>query len=475
MFRSRTPLAVTASLAFLPFAIAQAPSFAMNAASPITSQGGQIQSYVEAPVGSLYAVWIDIDGGPVPVLGEQLLLGATPLLSLFDGGLVPTGNIAFRGAQLPLFPGMLGLVVYGQALVLDVTAPNGLFRATNGASTAFHGTSQAYLETFDLLNGFTGTFASDLVGHVRGAPVTRRTIETVLPGSYYFPAPIAAPLVPFGCRAQYVYRAQDVGATGAPELLTAVRWRTVLNVVPDTFPAFDFRVGHTDVVPDYSVDPWSALPVAPNSGLSPTFANNERPGAPPVPVFQGSYTIDPLAMLPSGYLPFPMSVPFAYDGVSSLLLDFRVPPGLSQGGNGMTVWLQVQSDYLPGARVVRSGTAVAPILPDQVATGQPDNALPELQLEFTRVASTLRSPWQFANPMQLAYDVPIVARSLPPGTSIALRYRGSTNGTDAGATAWSDSPSVANGLFWLQYEITFRSNALTGDRPIVDSLVLPQF
>ena len=473
MLRHRTPLLLATSLALPTIAFAQSPLLVMQPAAQVTSAGASVQTYLDAPAGSFYALWVDLDGGPMHVLGERLLLGGTPVLSLFDTGFVPAGGQVFRQTQVPLFAGMLGLVLYGQALVLDASAPNGLFATSNGASTAFHNGQQAFVDTFDLLNGYSGDFATDVVGHVRGAPVTRRTIETILPNSSAASGPVGTPLVPFGCRAQYVYRAQDVGAIGTPELLTAVRWLPWLQIAHDTFPAFDFRIGHTDVVPDYTVDLFTALPVAPQSGLSPTFAANERPGAPPVPVFQGAYEIAQALQRPNGYVPFPMFTPFEYDGVSSLLLDFRVPPGLSQGGNAPQLRFQVQSDPLPGARVVRSGTAQAPILPSQVTTGQADNGLPQLELEFTRVSSTLRSPWQVTNGFFLDYGTPIVAKSLPPGTSIALRFRGSTNGDDSGATAWSDSPSVADGLIYLQYEITFRSNALTGDRPIVDSLVVP--
>ncbi len=84
------------------------------------------------------------------------------------------------------------------------------------------------------------------------------------------------------------------------------------------------------------------------------------------------------------------------------------------------------------------------------------------------------SPWQYANPNLLAFGTPIVAKSLPLGTSIAIQYRGSDSALDTTATAWSASPSIADGLLNLQFRITFRSNLLTGARPIVDSLVVPR-
>src|SRR5690606_36294052 len=141
-----------------------------------------------------YTVYVDVDGGPLDVLGGRFLLGGTPVLGPIDGGLVPATGAAFQNVQVPLFAGLLGLVVYGQAVVVDTTAPNGLFRTSNGASTAFHGGVQAFFDTFDAVgNGFTGTFAIDVDGHVRGAPVTFRTFETA--GIVQFPQPSATPLV----------------------------------------------------------------------------------------------------------------------------------------------------------------------------------------------------------------------------------------------------------------------------------------
>jgi hypothetical protein len=452
----------------------------MNEAVPISSQGALVVSNLFAMPGAVYGVYVDVDGGPIDVLGERLLLGASPVLGLFDGGIMPAGGLSTRMVQVPLFAGLLGTVVYGQAVALDPTAPNGLFLTSNAASTAIYAGSSAFVADFEnpYANGYSGTAVSDFAGHMSGAPVTRRVVETITPNSFPFPIPIQPPLSPFGARAQFVYRTIDVAATGQPELVTAVRWRLPAAGSPipqlDTFPAFDFRIGHTDVVPDYSVDSFTALPVAPNSGLSPTFAANERPGQPPLVVYQGAYTVSPNDLLPGGWLPYPMFTPFTYDGVSSLLLDFRVQPGISQGFNGMAVRLQVQSDPRPGARCVASGTATAPILPNQVTTGSADNAMPEFQFEFTRAISVLQSPWEYANAQLQAYGTPVVAKSLPFGTSIAIEYRGSPVGSDATATAWSSSPAVADGLLYLQFRITFHANLLTGERPILDTLVVPR-
>lgn len=448
----------------------------MDDAARLTSQGFPLLTQLSAPPGTPFATYLDFDGGPRDVLGERLLLGLTTSLFLWDGGIVDPTGYASRFVQVPLFAGALGLVVYGQALLVDVTAPNGVFRATNAASTATYVGSGALVASFNfpILEGYTGNFAADVEGHIRGGPVTQRTVETINPGSGLVNAGIQAPLTPFGCRGQYVFKSTELAATGERELVTAVRWLPYQapTVIDDTFPSFDFRIGHTDVAPNYSVDPFSALPVAPNSGLSPTFAANERPGEAPVVVYQGPYAVSAADLRPNGYLPYPMFTPFEYDGVSSLLLDFRVGPGLAQGLNGQTVYIQVQSDPLPGARVVRFGTSMNPILPGQATTGTPDNAMPALEIEFTRAVTTALSPWYWGGANTPDYGTPVLAQSLPFGTAIHVRYRG-TNTLGTAPTAWSSTPDVADGMSFLQFEITFEANPQTGERPVLDTLIVP--
>lgn len=438
--------------------------------------GGTVANHdLTAPSGYLYGVFADIDGGPVDVLGQRLYLGLSPALIPLSSGIVPPGGQAHGSLQLPLFPGLAGLVIYGQGIVIDAAAPNGLFRASNGASTAIHAGPGAIVATFDDVTAYSGNFAADVQGHARGGPVARRTHVTIDPQGMPFPIGIVAPLEPNGCREQMVYRAQNLGATGEPELVTAIAWRhdPGTPVVADSFPQFELRLGHTDVVPDYTIGSFSSLPEFPDSGLATTFAQNERTGAPPQVAYQGAYAVDPAAVLPGGFLPFPLAAPFAYDGVSSLLIEFRTQPSNAFGLNGNAIRLMVQSSAQPNSRVYARGVPGAPINPDLALTGSGDNSMTELQIEFARVETFALSPWLSANLPGPDYGTPVIAQSLPWGTSLSFEYRGATNGSGANASAWSPSPDVADGLPFLQFRVVFHSNLITGERPVLDTLVVP--
>ena len=71
------------------------------------------------------------------------------------------------------------------------------------------------------------------------------------------------------------------------------------------------------------------------------------------------------------------------------------------------------------------------------------------------------------------YAAPVVATSTPPGTSVHVVYRGSASASGATPTEWSPSPNIADGYRHLQFRIVFRASLLTGERPLVDTLVVP--
>ena len=187
----------------------------------------------------------------------------------------------------------------------------------------------------------------------------------------------------------------------------------------------------------------------------------------------GPYTIDPANVLPGNYVPYPMLASFDYDGQSSLLIDLRVDAGpSSQGFNSMVVNLMVQSSPLPGARCVAAGVPGAPIDPDSVTDGVPDNAMPDFEFVFARTTSTAQSPWLASPVPNPDYGTPCVGQSLPAGTAITIEYRGADQG-GLNPTAWSSTPDVADGRVALQYRVTFSANHVTGERPLIDTLVIP--
>ncbi len=470
------PLVCASTL--LAVAVAQTPQLRMDPA--IATIGGPANATfdVAASPNSPFAVFLDLSGGPVDLFGQRFYLGLSANLAPMHTGLMPAAGAYAGSFAVPFLPGIAGVVLYGQAVVLDGTASNALFHVSGGASTTLHAGPNAIVEAFDnpVANGFTGTFASDIAGHVRGGPITTRVHRTIDPAGIFFSFPIATPLVAFGLRQQLVYRPQDVGAVGVPELLTAVRWHVhpAWPVTPDVHSQFELRIGHSTIAPNYAVDPWSALPVAPLSGLGLSFAANSAGKPLPQVAFSGAYVIDPAALLPGDYMPYPIANPFPYDGVSSLLLEFRVSPSTASASNGGVVHLMVQSDAHPFGRVIAAGTATNFLVPGATANATTgDNAMHDLELVFARVETNCVSPWLDSARLAPDYQAPIVAQSLPPGTSVVAEFRGSASANGAGATGWSTSQDVADGMRYLQFRLVLRANSLTGERPVVDTLVVP--
>lgn len=472
--------AAAAALSFAATAVAQQPAFRMPAAVSLGPSGGQVSWQLSGPVQHPFAVLAGFAGGPFDLFGERLLLGAAPApVTLALGGAAAGG--AQQSFAVPMLPGLLGTALYGQVVLFDAQAANGMFRAGGAASSLFHAGGTLIGSAFDdpVGEGFTGSFRGDIDGHLRGGPVVSRTHQTIDPQGAPFAQGLQNPLHPRGARVQMVYRPADLGATGVPELLTAVRWRPVGPVLPGALQDFELRIGHSAVQPDYAVDPWSALPVAPHSGLAPTFASNYLPGAPPVRGYRGVCSIDPAQLTATGYLPYPPIVPFAYDGTSSLLLEFLVADQPSNSNlTGAAVRLMVQSSALPGARVWSSGTPFQPrpiADPRAEVVGTPDNAMYELELDFAQVATVAQSPFYDSGRASPDYDAPLLAASLPPGTGLSLSFRGANDAQGTGATAFAASPDSADGRRFLQFRLEFRANLLTRDVPIVDSLFVPVY
>lgn len=448
-------------------------------ASADVRNGDAIGVVVRGVPGRSVAVLADTSAGPLDLFGERIDLGLTAnTFTLLTATLSPVGE---HSAILTIpagSSGLDGLALHYEAFELDGGAPNGMFRTGGAESTTFYSGARAIEERFDdpQAAGFIGNYDSAAQGRLQGGAVRVRTQSTADPlVGVPFGQGVVSPLGAHGTRAQFVYRAHDLRATGEEELVTAVRWRAFGgSVVADSIPQIDIRIGHTDVVPDYTVHPFSALPAFPNSGLDPTFSLNERPGAAPQSVYSGSYNLTPSSLRGDGYVDYPLgSTAFAYDGTSSMLLDIRVPPTPGRAAlNGQIVKLMVLSSPLPGARNVATGTAASTINPDTVTTGQADNALHDYQIEFTRVKTTAVSPWR-AGGLAPDYHAPVLAAAIPTGTSVSLEFRGANDGAGNGATGWSSSIDIADGREFVQYRVTFVADPVSGAVPTIDSLVIP--
>lgn len=463
LFAAATSLAVAA--------LAQSPSLRMDAAVQLSSTGATVTYDVTAAPGAVFAALADTSGGPVTLLGERFYLGMVQGIVTLQAGVIPASGTVPGTIPIPPIAGVIGMAIFAQGAVIDTGAPNGLFRTTNGESAVPFAAPGAVVADFadPVASGYTGTFQTNVAGHIAGGAVTRRTHETIDPQGIPFPAPLQNPLNPLGCREQMVFRTQDLGATGDPELITAIRWQPLNAIVADTFSQFEIAVGHTTVTPDYTVDPFTALPVAPNSGLDPVFASNGNPQS----LFSGQYDLLPAMQQANGYYPFPVLTPFAYDGVSSLLIETRCwADPLAAGTNGIIGRLMVASSALPAARNTAGGGTGMVVNPATVPVGVGDNWMAELEIEFARVQTQAMSPLLDSGSTAPDYGVPVMAASLPPGTSVQVEYRG-VPAPGAAPTAWSPTPDIADGLRFLQFRLTFRASLQSGEVPIVDTLVVP--
>ncbi|MEZ6038721.1 MAG: hypothetical protein R3F29_14660 [Planctomycetota bacterium] len=492
--------AVSLAVAAVLCGVASAQSAHLNASAGVSVGLGvpaPVDFAVAGPPATPYVLLVDFAPGPGLLAGRPVQLGVSPALTMLAASVLgPFGN-EVTSVNVPPVPQLSGLAIYSQALVVTAAAPNGLFVPSNGESTILYGTSQALVERFDfpLANGFTGTFDPNSVGEVRGRFVLRQvqpidngdvlevpTSNTVSPYASTFLTGIQTPLDPRGCRAQFVYRAGDLGADGTPEVLRRAWWRVANNqgVFHDVFPQVAIRVGHTTVQPDFSIDSWSALPAYPTSGLSTVFSANES--STPVQVRSGAYSIDPgqlvLGLDRSGlgrYLDWGIEPGFVYNGTDNLLLDVRTEPSpTSFGLNGAQVYLTVLSDYLPAARsIARAMLPIGTVDPDTVAVAtQRDNAVHDMVFEFARVEANALSPFRFAG-VNPDYQPAILAARTPGQSYVEVRFRGADDAAGSNATPFSLDVNVADGKAYLQYSIKLVADVVTGEVPSVDTLVVP--
>lgn len=471
-------------------------------ASPAVNVGTPLSpSAVFAISGTPSAAFVlltDFAAGPRDVLGETLELGLSANLFALDAGALDASGSHSLILPIPPLPILAGLIAYSQVLFPSATAPNGLFTVSNGESTALFAGSAALVERFDspAAAGFTGNYDATSLGRLRGTFSRRRVqpveigepLEAPTPGSVpgfaaSLPFGITSPLDPRGCRTQMLYRAADLAGDGRPEVLTRVLWRAFdgQQTVANAYSRVAIRVSHSQIVPNFLIDDFSALPEFPLSGLGSTFAPNES--SPPVLVRNGPYAIDPadvvfgLDSLGVGrYLDWGIDANFVYNGVDSLLLDVRTDPSPNAlvGENGAQVYVAIQSDALPGSRcVARTLLPVGTLDPDVVATGVPDNAIHDMVFEFARIEATARSPFRAVGPLAPNYLPAIVAASTPGTSSIVITYRGADDALGTNATPFSPNIDIADGKPFLQYSITLLADVATGAVPSIDTLVIP--
>ncbi|HEU4420335.1 MAG TPA: hypothetical protein VFT55_15465 [Planctomycetota bacterium] len=428
--------------------------------------------------GDIYALVVDVAPGSTPLFGQTFDLAFSPSLLVLHAGLVTyssPGAFTFSPGAFPP-----GTPLFFQVGEWDPSLGLGSMLASTSESLIVHDGTAALEVSFRVdLPLLTGVFDHTVSHRLQALPSVRRTVQPLPPSAYPIPITGLTPVRPAGARLQHALRASELGANGVRETLTAVRWRPLFGVVvPETLPQFELRASHTDVVPDYTIDPWGLIPVAPLSGLSQTFAQNPRPGS-TVSMYSGSYVVQPQALLPNGYLPFPApQATFVYDGQSTILLETLCDPvpGLGAPNNFALIYGLVLSSGQPYASVHASGGGVgqpAVVNPATVASGLGGSFLFDLELEFVRTTSVATSRW-FASPVANPdYRPWHSAAFTPPGTSIALEFRGADDPFGTGATAWSASQDVADGKVFLQFRATLEADPNSTAVPWIDTLVVP--
>ena len=221
---------------------AQAPKLWMQARTSVAP--AIVPSLLTSPqLGAPYAIFFDVASGPVHVLGVEVQLGFTPVMNAPHVGVIgPAASV--HGTQLPNnLPH--GLTVYGQAFVLDPTAPGGLLRASNGGSTVLCDTFAGCDFTMRVQDDYTGTFVQGYQQLIAAAPVAGNAFSDAtspwLPGSSIFlptpdyGAPLVAKVQPFDTDIQIEWRGA-VDATG----LEATLWAPSPDIA-DGLPFLQFR------------------------------------------------------------------------------------------------------------------------------------------------------------------------------------------------------------------------------------------
>lgn len=484
--RSRKPLALLCSLALSAASWAQFPSpllshrlgFPASPQQPNVSVPWMLQA---GPPNAPFLLLGDAGLTPLHLLGETIWVGPSPTQIV-----VATGTMALNGASgviaFPYSSLYANRSLWLSALVVDAGYANGVFGASNPMAQPMHG--EVLARRLDLFQptvfGWTGTFDLSQNTRLQGAPVRLRTHITNDPQGIPLWSPLEPPFHHYGLREQMVFRPTDIGATGAEEQLVGISWRPFFAPMSETFDAFEILAVHSDVVPDYRIDPFSLLPVAPSSGLRSNFLQNYASGETPTSLFAGRYDVRPQDQQSDGTMPYPLSRPFDYDGTRSLLIEYRVDAAPQRGAvrNAHHVRLMALSAPWPSARLVAKGANPTTLVdPRIVMTGVGDNAMHELRLDFRRIKSHALSPWiQVPGPrppLPIDWLPPAISAYTPAGTTIAFEYRGAADALGLQATAWSSSIDIADTLPFVQIRVTFVANPTSGEVPFVSTIELP--
>ncbi|MEZ5990502.1 MAG: hypothetical protein R3F30_15595 [Planctomycetota bacterium] len=446
---------------------------------PVVAPGGRLNASLTASPGLAAATFVDVANTPIRILRQDLFLGLTPYMFLLDAGLIPASGVRTTSLPIPNQAALHGLVLHAQGFVLTPLDPFLPIQLSNPASTAIVGTSLMIAESFDVPSQrHSGEFDRSVSGRLQALPLRTRLVRVGAMSSQAqrFSSGVHATLNPQGVRGHYVLRDTDLGGTGRREALLALHWKPHLTpLVTDSFEQLELLAGHSLVVPDPTIDPFTLLPKYPNSGLSNVFANNVLGAT--VSLYKGGYIVRQSLLRSDGYVPFPDLRPFVWDGTRSLLLEWRTRPSqTATGANGMSGYLNVLSYHKPAFMAQAIGQPAAPVDPDKVTQcldKDANNFALDLQVELGTLDSIAESQWLKAPKSGPDYQTPIVAAVVPQGATVLVEYRGSRTGGGTLPTAWSANIDAIDGYDYLQYRVTLGLSPASFRAPSIDVLVIP--
>ncbi|MEZ5974068.1 MAG: Ig-like domain-containing protein [Planctomycetota bacterium] len=216
---------------------------------------------------------------------------------------------------------------------------------------------------------------------IRPRPVSRFTIaadrQQTVPGLMIpFSAGIQTPLSNLGSKAQILYRFCDMGwtledKTQANIDVYGLAWAPVNGLVTfDSFSEFEMRMSHTRYAPDEIIDPGTAWPLWPQSGLQAVYTSNLLDG-----VADPQKVVSPRA---DGYIVDPGNV-FSVAGTTTQFMPFPMNQNLDPGEEDLTyTWRDTSLLHRAGPRtaVARPTSRWRPSawIPVRTSTARPRSA-----------------------------------------------------------------------------------------------------
>jgi hypothetical protein len=160
-------------------------------------------------------------------------------------------------------------------------------------------------------------------------------------------------------------------------------------------------------------------------------------------------------------LTVPFSSWFAYDGQTNLILEIRVASGTH------TNFFRARPSR-PGKAIVRRGGKAEPLRPI-------------VGFKSISIEPTATSRFFDTGSDAPEYFEPVVnPATMPRGVTMELRFQGAAQLTSPGrpprvaaTSEWMEDVTRLSGYRYLRFRVTFRGRSLSGEKPLLDDLVIP--